>query len=195
MSLTIRPGFAPQDHALVGQLYWQAFGGKLGKVMHPETRALAFIDRVLCPDHALSAYRGQDLLGVVGFKTPKGALVGGGFGDLAAIYGPLGAAWRGALLHLLERDAENVRFLMDGIFVRSEARGQGIGAALIEAITCEAATRGYGEVRLDVIDTNPRARALYERSGFRAVAVNDLGPLRHVFGFSSATTMVRPTKD
>ena len=193
MSLTIRPGFAPQDRALVGHLYWQAFGGKLGRVMTPEIKALAFIDRVLRPDHALSAYDQETLLGVVGFKTPKGAFVGGGFSDLAAVYGPLGALWRAGVLHLLERDVENVRFLMDGLFVRPEARGQGVGTALIEAITREGAARGYAELRLDVIDTNPRAKALYERSGFRAVAVSDLGPLRHIFGFSSATTMVRPT--
>jgi ribosomal protein S18 acetylase RimI-like enzyme len=46
-------------------------------------------------------------------------------------------------------------------------------------------------LRLDVIDTNLRARALYERLGFRAVRSESLGPLRHLFGFQTAITMVR----
>jgi RimJ/RimL family protein N-acetyltransferase len=47
------------------------------------------------------------------------------------------------------------------------------------------------EVRLDVIDTNPRARALYERKGFVATGEQKLGPLKPVFGFSSATTLIK----
>ena len=52
--------------------------------------------------------------------------------------------------------------------------------------------RGYGWVRLDVIDSNWRARALYERQGFLATRTESLGLLRLLFGFSASTTMVRP---
>jgi L-amino acid N-acyltransferase YncA len=80
---------------------------------------------------------------------------------------------------------------MDGLFVAPEARGQGVGTALIDAITVEAKRRGYEEVRLDVIDTNPRARALYLQEGFKEVGTHSIGWLRVFFGFKSATTMVR----
>ena len=80
---------------------------------------------------------------------------------------------------------------MDGIFVAPEARGQGVGTGLLDAVAAEAQRRGYAEVRLDVVEGNDRARALYEREGFRAVATQSTGVLRHVFGFRSATTMVR----
>ena len=48
---------------------------------------------------------------------------------------------------------------------------------------------GLSRVRLDVIDTNPRARALYERNGFQAIETDEFGPFEHLFGFSSATRM------
>ncbi|MEN9011605.1 MAG: GNAT family N-acetyltransferase [Yoonia sp.] len=191
--MIIRAGYDVQDTAKITQLYWQAFGAKLGRVMRPEPKAHAFIARVLDPSHAISAYDDDGtLLGVAGFKTSKGALVGGTFRDLSDAYGLFGADWRDGLLALLERDTENERFLMDGIFVAPAARGRGIGTALLDAIMAEAKTRGYAEVRLDVIDSNPRARALYERVGFVAGKTHDLGPLRHVFGFRSATTMICP---
>ena len=63
-------------------------------------------------------------------------------------------------------------------------------SALIRAIKHEAVDRGLSTVRLDVIDTNPRARALYERHDFVATGTQRLGLLRHVFGFHSATAMV-----
>jgi ribosomal protein S18 acetylase RimI-like enzyme len=82
---------------------------------------------------------------------------------------------------------------MDGLCVDTAARGQGVGRALLAAIAAEAARRGYAEVRLDVIDSNLRARALYEREGFVAVGGQRIGLLRHVFGFAEAITMVRPS--
>lgn len=78
---------------------------------------------------------------------------------------------------LLERDLAEDTLLMDGICVDSSARGLGIGTALLEAIKAEAKTRNLAQVRLDVIDINPRARALYEREGFVAGPVQRLGPL------------------
>jgi GNAT superfamily N-acetyltransferase len=160
--------------------------------MGPKRHAIGFIQDVLDPTHALCA-RDTDgtLLGVVGFKTFASALVGGTWRDLARHYGWIGSTWRIGFLALLERDTENARFLMDGIFVSDGARGQGVGTALLHAICIEAKSRGYSEVRLDVIDSNPRARALYDREGFVAGGTHKLGPLKHIFGFDSATTMIR----
>ena len=85
---------------------------------------------------------------------------------------------------------ENVCYLQD-LFVAPEARGRGVGTALIDALCREAARRGYQAIRLEVIDANPRARALYEREGFIATRTDRLGLLRFAFGFDSATTMIR----
>ena len=173
-------------------LYWQAFGGKLGRVMGPEPRAHAFLLRVQRADHCICALSDDgQLLGIAGFKSPQGSFAGGEAGDLRAVYGRIGAAWRGGLLRLLQSEVDNDRFLIDGICVAREARGHGVGSALVAALMAEATARGYQAIRLEVIDTNIRARALYERLGFAAWRVETLGPLRHVFGFSSAVTMVR----
>lgn len=189
---SITQGFSDAERTQVAAMYWQAFGQKLGCVMGPEARAVGFIEDVLDPTHSLCARdAGGTLLGVVGFKTYESALVDGGWRDMTRHYGWLGSLWRVTFLALLERDTEDKRFLMDGIFVADAARGQGVGTALLDAICAEAKARGYGEVRLDVIDSNPRARALYERQGFVAGEVQQLGPLKYVFGFSSATTMIR----
>lgn len=173
-------------------LYWQAFGGKLGRVMGPDSRALQFLVRTIRPDHCLCILGPEGaLLGIAGFKSPDGSFAGGGADDLQAVYGHVGAAWRGGLLRLLQSEVDNERFLIDGICVARHVRGRGFGAALVAALIDEARNRGYSAIRLEVIDTNIRARALYERMGFTAWRSETLGPLRHVFGFSRATTMVR----
>ncbi|MAB34117.1 GNAT family N-acetyltransferase [Thalassospira sp.] len=179
------------DKAL--DLFWQSFRQKLAPVLKPEDKALQFLRRVVDPAHAISAVSSDgDLLGIAGFKTPAGAFIGGTLSDICAIYGALGGLWRGVLIDILERDLSEGGLLMDGIFVDPDARRKGVGTALLDAIAREARARDLAQVRLDVIDTNPRARALYERCGFVAGEVQELGLLRHLFGFRTATTMMLP---
>ena len=193
MTITLHHGLPPALLPEAAQLYWQAFGGKLGQVMGPEPRALRYFERVIKPAFAFAALddAGQ-LLGMAGYKTPTGSFAGGSAADLRAIYGLVGSGWRIPLLWFLGREVDNQRFLLDGICVAQNARGMGIGSALMAAVCTEAAKRGYGAVRLDVIDTNWRAKALYERLGFVAEKTTSIGILRLAFGFRSATTMIKP---
>ncbi len=190
--IILRHGFAEAQRAEAARIYWQAFGGKLGKVLGPERRALAFLERVLRPDHCLSASDGSGRLrGLAGFKTHDGSLAGGTPDDLRHVYGRVGALWRRAVLRLLQGEVDNERFLVDGIAVAAEARGQGIGTALLEALCDEGRARGHAEIRLEVVDSNRRARALYARHGFTVIGREHIGLLRHLFGFNAALTMVR----
>jgi hypothetical protein len=108
--ITISTGFTPDETDLAFTLYWQAFGAKLGKVLGPEHKARPFITAVMDPSFALVA-RSPDgkMLGMAGFKTSKGALVGGELPDMHQHYGFWGGLWRGLLLALLERNAVYLR--------------------------------------------------------------------------------------
>jgi ribosomal protein S18 acetylase RimI-like enzyme len=191
--MIVQRGLPDGLRPVAARLYWEAFGDKLGPVLGPETRALAFFQRVIRADHCYVAMDDQGhLIGLAGFKTPAGSFAGGTRRDLRQVYGNLGAFWRGFLLWALNREVDNDRFLLDGICVTAAARGHGVGSALIDRICDEGLLLGYRSVRLDVVDTNLRARALYERLGFVAVQTEQIGLLRYVFGFSAATTMVKP---
>jgi ribosomal protein S18 acetylase RimI-like enzyme len=173
-------------------LYWQAFGTKLGRVLGPEDRACDYLRRAISARHVIVALSAEGaLLGLIGFRSAEGGFAEGSMADLRAVYGRFGAVWRAAAMRAIAREVDNDRFLIDGICVSPGARGQGVGTALIEALARDARARDYAEMRLDVIDTNIRARALYERLGFRALRSETLGPLRYLFGFQTTITMVR----
>ncbi len=189
----LQSGLPEPLRAAAALLYWEAFGGKLGRIMGPAPRALAYLERIIRTDHVIVALSPEGgLLGLAGFKTPDGSFAAGEMADLRHEYGVIGAGWRAPLLWLLSRETDNERFLLDGVCVARAARGSGIGAALMQAICDEGRARGYLAVRLDVIDTNWRAKALYARLGFVVEKTASIGALRHVFGFSSTTTMVKP---
>ena len=56
------------------------------------------------------------------------------------------------MLWTLGREVDNDRFLIDGICVLKAQRGKGVGSQLLAALYQEAAERGYGAVRLDVVE-------------------------------------------
>jgi ribosomal protein S18 acetylase RimI-like enzyme len=193
MGVTVFRGLHDHLRPQAARLYWEAFGGKLGQVLGPDDRAIRFFQRVIRGDLCFAAVDdGGELVGIAGYKTPAGSFAGGSGADLAEVYGRWGGRWRGSLLWALGSEVDNDRFLVDGICVARAHRGRGVGSQLLAALYREAAERGYGSVRLDVIQENFRARALYERQGFRAVRTEELGVLRFLFGFASSTTMVRP---
>lgn len=193
MGVTIFRGLHAQLRPQAARLYWEAFGGKLGRVLGPDDQALRFFERVIRGDLCFSAVAdGGELVGMGGYKTPAGSFAGGSWDDLTEVYGRLGGRWRGGILWSLGREVDNDRFLIDGICVAKAYRGKGVGSRLLSALYQEAAERGYASVRLDVVHDNFRARALYERQGFRAVRTEELGVLRFLFGFASSSVMVRP---
>lgn len=190
-NIRICDGFPPDQRAQAARLFWEAFGPKLRLCLGPDAKALAYIERVLSPEHAIAAI-GPDgaLIGIAGFKTDRGAFVGGGLKDLQTVYGAIGGLARAMPLGLIDRPLEPGVLTMDGVMVSADARGLGVGTALLAAVKAKAAALGRAQVRLDVIDANPRARALYERQGFVAHESVNLGLLRFIFGFRRSTRMV-----
>ena len=187
----ITVGLPDKFRAEAAHLYFDSFWPKLSKVLGQDQKhqIAALATPKLRADRAIIAQGASELLGIAGFKRDGIGLVDLKLADLQKHFSWWGGLWRGAALTLLDREDQADTLLMDGICVSNAARGQGIGTLLLNAIEDEARRLGLARVRLDVIDSNPRARALYERQGFQAVRTSNLGPLAYVFGFSAATEM------
>ena len=87
---------------------------------------------------------------------------------------PVGAAW----YRLFSRDRRGYGFVDErtpelAIAVVPNARGKGVGAALLEALLDRARTEGYETISLSVDRNNAGAIGLYERHGFERVGEED----------------------
>ena len=193
MNFTVTPGFQECHRADVAVLFWQAFGAKLTPSLGSDERALMFIERALRSDFAFTAVAEDGrLLGAAGIKTDKGGFLTAQYKDLRTVYGVIGAVWRGVILDQFERPVQPGILQMDGIFVDASARGLGVGTKLLDAIIWTARMNRCTAVRLDVVEDNPRARALYERYGFKPTGEVNSGVMAPLMGFRSATTMMLP---
>ncbi|MCX4827110.1 GNAT family N-acetyltransferase [Streptomyces sp. NBC_01142] len=189
--VTVRRGVPDGAEERVAELYWEAFGRKLGAALNPPATGRDFIATHLHRDRAVVALAGDRVVGVAGFQLGGRGLTGGGVTDVLNTYGLFRGIPRLAVLALLERTPAPGQLVMDGIAVDADFRGNGIGSLLLRETFRVAADHLCGEVRLDVIDVNPRARALYERHGFTGVRTEQTPYLRRLIGFGAVTTMHR----
>ena len=99
--------------------------------------------------------------------------------DRVTFVAEAGDRWVGLATGIKETsgDPPRERFALVGMFVVPGARGQGVGSALVEAVTDWARDRGAPRVYLGVTLTNWSAIRLYQRCGFRPTG--DRQPLDH----------------
>ncbi|GAA3491659.1 GNAT family N-acetyltransferase [Streptomyces cremeus] len=188
-SVTLLRGLPAGAQRRAAELYWEAFGRKLGPALDPPGTALPFLAAHLHADRAVSALVDRRLVGLAGYQLGGRSLTGGTLSDVLQAYGPLRGLYRAALLALFARRSAPGELVMDGIAVDATARGTGVGTLLLDEVAAIAAEHGCRRIRLDVIDVNPRARALYERRGFRPVRTTSTPYLRGLMGFGAVTTM------
>ena len=77
---------------------------------------------------------------------------------------------RGLRVESVIRPPEGDMHYLAHLAVVPELRGCGVGRALIDRLVDSAREAGRGRVALDVAASNPRAKALYRRAGFKVVS-------------------------
>lgn len=189
--MDILPYVRPGDEFAATRIYADALIQKLRPFFGTVEAATSFLAPHMRRDRGISAILGGRIVGIAGYRLGGTGLFEPKWRHFRQRFGFFGTAIRMAGLAFLDKtDADGV-LSMDGIAVSQEARGKGAGTALLDEVAEVARRAGKRAVRLDVIDTNPRARALYERNGFVPEKRRELGFLAPVFGFSAATVMCR----
>jgi len=184
-------GIASHDRQRAAEIYDEAFGAKLGIAIHNPEHRLALLRNGMRISSAIVALEGEYLVGLAGFCTKEHSFTGGiSYRSILKEVGFFKGQKAAFVLGLFERKAQEHELLMDGIAVSEDYRGKGVGTALFKALIEYAKNNHYQRIRLDVIDTNPDARRLYERLGFSAERTNTFEVLRPLLGFGAATTMV-----
>jgi ribosomal protein S18 acetylase RimI-like enzyme len=193
--ITIRRGLPAYLRADAAGLFADAFGDKLRSALPARELMAAALERALRPDRMVVALRDGELLGMAGLSAAEGRYHGGviasgdAFAELRALLGLVGAVRAVIGLSMGQHRPERGEHYVDGIAVAPATRGEGIGTRLLAEIRAIALEDGLRWVRLDVVDTNPRAQQLYERLGYRITNVQSFGYLRRFVGFGGMTSM------
>ncbi len=181
------------DHLKVSaiELFFTALNAKLKPILgndhHLPREFLADIQ----PNSCFIAALDNQTVGILAVKDSAQGFLNPTFKTMKRLYGPLGGCIRLLKLALLDHSTADDELYIEGIAVDPEQRSKGIGASLMAMAEDRARSLGLKRVTLEVIDTNPRAEALYARIGFRPIKSELITPIRWLipFPFREVTLM------
>lgn len=173
------------------EVLFEAFSGKLGPIARTLEQGVAVIDGVIDPQMAIVALSDQGLLGVAGLRTGQRGFLNFRVGPFVRQLGWLRGMPACLLMQTYVHKPAADQMVLECLAVSAAARGQGVGTQLLEAVCRRAEAEGLRSVCLDVLETNPRARELYERVGFVAAKTRCYPLLRRWLGQSAVITMVK----
>ena len=178
------------------RLYLDAFRDKLGPILGRDGKALDVLQQNLDPAHCIAAVIDQRLVGILAVKSSKGSFLNPSLKTMVPAYGIPGGILRMLGLALLDHSTAPGEFYVDGIAVVKELRGKGIGTCLLGLLERTALKKKMHSISLEVIDTNPKAEALYKRLGFKRTKKRNVWPLNCFiqFSFKSTWLMVKKIK-
>lgn len=136
MSFQIRAAYADDVPGLVALM--QAFYAEAGLSLPEQAAAAAFRALVERPD-----------LGRVWIADAGGELLG-----------------HAVLTMCFSMEYGGLRGFVDDLYVRREARGRGVAAALLAAVRDDAVSRGVRGLAVEVGDDDGPARRVYSRAGY-----------------------------
>ena len=193
MDLVMFLGVPNDQKARVARVLYEAFENKFKNIFGSEEQSTHIIAKHLRSDRTVVAVHEGAVVGVGGLRFERK-----GFLDISLlqVLGELGfGVFRVMFLGwIFYGKVEEKELLLETLAVERNMRGRGIGSHLINFIIDFARSRGYERVKLSVIDTNEKARRLFERTGFiEAKDHKIIFPWSKIFGFNRAIEMVYMT--
>ncbi len=187
--LNISSDLPPDNTTKIAELYFDIFNRKLTSVLG-RREAVGIIADHINIDRIIVACDEKEVVGIAAVKYNGTGFFAPNRHGFLKRYGTIVGRFRYGLWESVQTNPRSHQLLLDGLGVQADLRSQGIGTALLKAVHQHAKEKEKTEVILEVVDTNPRAKALYERSGYKTV----LTTRRLIFrlaGFSSADLMLR----
>jgi ribosomal protein S18 acetylase RimI-like enzyme len=187
MEITISRSVPEEYREKAVLLFEQAFGEKISVAVNNKEQRLDLFSRSFDLNFAFAAISDGQLVGIAGFSIDGKSLTSKlEYADLIKTLGIVKGNWAVLILSMFKRNANPNQLLMDGISVDENFRGQGIGKKLLNELISFAKESGFKSIRLDVINTNPRAKKLYEKVGFTEIKNDKYPYLKWLLGFSGS---------
>lgn len=180
--VTISFGITDGERKEVASILCEAFSRKFERVFGSQSKSFAVIRKYLNTSNILVARKQGKIVGTAGVKYGSVNWLTMSVANAFKEFGLslLRVAVTG--LPLMARNSKKT-LLIDILAVSAKARGKGIGTKMLCHLVSFARTKGLNKIRLYVVNTNERAKLLYEKMGFRVTKIHRLlWPWKSIFG-------------
>ncbi len=175
----------------VAEIVYEAFQRKLALIIGSPEQGVAILEKGIDPALAIVAVSQGRPVGVAGLQYDGRNFITPRRSEFVRQFGGVSGTARFVLFMLFVQAYYQKDMYIDILAVSPAMRGKGVGTRLLEAVFQTAREKGFKSVSLEVVDTNPGARRLYERMGFVARRTYPYPYLRGIAGFSASIKMVK----
>lgn len=196
-NITITNKLTEEQKEEASKIYFEAFSKKFANFwLFESDEAIAtscLIDGVHF-DRGLYAVLDGHVVGIMGLDFDKEEYKKLTYQTFRKYYSAWGAFQRvfwNFIIFKLSANVKREKAHVDAVAVDSSSRGMGIGSMLFSKAFEVAKAKNCNKISLTVVDTNPRAKKLYEELGFDVVKVYEYGKSTERAGFTKEILMVK----
>ena len=171
------------------EIFYDAFEQKIRALIKSKEKALAIYNRSLKNDQVFYALLDGNVVGLIGLHYKNKTFLEFKYRDLRKYFNPLRSYFIYRIFKLTSPKIKDDALRIDSIAVDKSFRSLGIGSQLINKVFEFAKNEGFREVVLEVVNTNPKAKELYDRIGFKEEKIVRYYFLTRSAGFSSEYIM------
>ncbi len=191
-AIELRSGMPEEFRREVAEIVYEAFQRKFVLIIGAPEHAVAILEKGIDPAMAIVAVSQGRPVGVAGLQYDGRNFITPQRSEFVRQFGVLSGTARFVMFELFVQSYYQTDMYIDILAVAPDMRGKGVGTRLLGAVFQTAREKGFKSVSLEVVDTNPGARRLYERLGFAAKRTYPYPYLRGLAGFSASIKMVKP---
>jgi ribosomal protein S18 acetylase RimI-like enzyme len=191
-TVELRSGMPEEFGREVAEIVYEAFRQKLALLIGSPEQGVAILEKAIDPTLAIVAVCQGRPVGVAGLQYDGRNFINPQRAEFVRQFGALSGTARFVMFKLFAQAYYQEDMYIDILAVSPDMRGKGVGTRLLEAVFQIAREKKFKSVSLEVVDTNPGARRLYERLGFVARRTYPYPYLRGIAGFSASIKMIKP---
>lgn len=171
------------------EIFYLAFKKKLRALIKSKEKTIAIYKKSINYDRVLYALKDEKVVGIVGLHYDNKNFAKIRYEEVRKHFN----FFSGYFIYLFYKIAtpkiKDDVLRIDSIAVGEDFRGRGVGSMLIDEVLKFAKKKKFKEVILEVVDTNPRAKKLYENIGFKEKKLIKYCFLTKPAGYSSEFVM------
>jgi len=148
-------------------IFYSAFKQKIRPLIKSREKAVAIYKNSLNKDRVFYALIENDVVGIAGLHYENKNFIEIKYSYLRKYFNPFTSYFIYFMWKIFSPKVKEDAVRIDSIAVKEQFRGAGIGTDLINKVLEFAKNKAFKEVVLEVVNTNPKAKKLYERMGFK----------------------------
>ena len=171
------------------EIVYEAFGRKINCIIRPKNKAILILERSINPELGFFAISKGKVIGFLGIHYLDNEFLRMNFSNIKKEFNFLKSFFIWFLFRINSPNLKKEEIRINYLAVEKSIRGNSVGTKLTKIFLDYAKKQGFKTARLEVVDTNPRAKKLYEKIGFSVKKIKKYYFLTRRAGFSEEAIM------